>query len=116
MFVLITRADLRCLRQAGAVPSALLDRIESEFSGHLEQNDCTADLVSYRHAVLILQPGDGPGVYAFVGISDGTIDHEDEWGCRNDYGAMMRYWVFDMRTCDRVFRVIIPLGMHDPGG
>ena len=74
MFVLITRADLRCLREAGAVPSALLDRIEGEFSGHLEQNDNTADPLQFRQAVLILQPGDGPGVYAFIGISDSTIE------------------------------------------
>ncbi len=115
MFVLITQADLRCLREAGAVPTTLLDRIEDEFSDLIEQDDNTPDLFQCRNAILILQPGDGPGVYAFVGMSDSTIDHEDEWVCRNEFGSTVRYRVFDMRTHERVFRVIVPLGITFPG-
>lgn len=42
MFVLVTRADLRCLREAGAVPKTLLDP--------RDHDQANAEALEYLHA------------------------------------------------------------------
>jgi len=116
MFIIVTIADVRCLREARAVPVSLLDEIEAnlrglhaQFGGGVELEDfCTADFAPS----LIAQPGDGPGAFAALGVPEG-VEARPEWVGKADFGGEVHYQVIVLRGDSKAVSLFLPAATLD---
>ncbi|MEI7831625.1 MAG: hypothetical protein WCJ56_00270 [bacterium] len=118
MYVIFTLADLRCLRDANTVPASLLDEIEANIRdlhstlGDIEPVEQFTLGTSEPFAV-ILQPGDGPGIYQL--LPDGIPQNRPEWIGQNNYGGTVIYQVIYLRGNDRALNLFVPFDVLGTG-
>ncbi len=119
MFVIYSLADLRCLREAHAVPAALLDQIEANLRDvhRMIGGDVPIEEFSLAECGLtaILQPGDGPGVYELIGLPDAIVESRPEWVGRGGYGGEVVYQAIYLRGNDRAISLYVPASTLDAG-
>lgn len=117
MFVIFTLADLRCLRQAKAVHGALLDKIEADLRDLHRRIGGTVSVEEFTLGAsgpfaVILQQGDGPGVYEL--LPDGAPQKRPEWVGRGAYGGYVVFHVIHLRGNGRELNIFFPAGTLDP--
>jgi hypothetical protein len=116
VFVVVTIADVRCLREARAAPAALLDEIEASLRDLHERLGGGVDFEDFSVAdfapVLIAQPGDGPGVFAALGVPEG-VESRPEWVGRGEFGGEVHYQVVVLRGNNKAVSLFVPAGALD---
>lgn len=112
MFVIYTLADVRCVRDAHAVPVALLKKIAAAVRHRhrtrgrgLSVDECA---LAENGFIVILQAGDGPGVYDVLGLSETLPATRPLWIGHRDDGSPVVYRVIDLRGHGRRVRLYIP--------
>jgi len=112
MFVIYTLADVRCLREARAAPAALLDTVESELRDRHRNlgNGESVDEFSLTEsgALVILQAGDGPGVYDALGLSEMLPEPGPMWIGHRDDGHPVTYRVIELQDTGKTVRLYLP--------
>jgi hypothetical protein len=117
MFVIATLVDVRCLREAHVVPAMLLDEIELHLRAchrqsekNLPVDDCS---LTANGLIVILQPGDGPGVYQLLTIPDSPVETHRIWNGRGNFGQQVRFRVLHLRVNQRTVTLYIPTDVLD---
>lgn len=116
MFVIYTLADVRCLRQVSEVPHALLDAIEANLRDLHRTLGGTGPVEEFTLGAngpfaVILQQGDGPGVYEL--LPDGVPHSRPEWVGSTAYGGTVVYQAIYLRGNDQAVNLFIPVGVLD---
>lgn len=112
MFIIYGIADIRCLREAHVVPAALLDVVDEKLhSLHSEFGDGHPledfSLAGYG-PVVILQRGDGPGVFELLDLPGGLLIRRPEWMGRDQFGRRVLFQAIVMRNNEQAVYLYIP--------
>lgn len=118
MYVICTLADLRCLRDVRAVPAGLVDCLEIDLQAMYRRigGDIAIDAFSLDDAgelVVILQPGDGPGVYTVLGIAEVEPVFREALTLQDAHGVEVAYQEVEFTTAHRQVRLYLPSGRKE---
>lgn len=118
MFVIGALSDLRCLREARALPAGLLERLEADFRESYTRMGETIvpdafSLYDVDELMVVLQPGDGPSVYALLGIVEAEPVFRGTLILQDTCGGHVVYQEVEFSTAHHRVRLYLPSGKEE---
>jgi hypothetical protein len=125
MRVIYTSEDVRRLRGIAGVPPALAEAIAAAFLGLFEMvcdglfepgaegEALEAFTLERCGPIAVLEPGDGPGAWACLGLPGGLEQNRPEWANRQDYDGRAYYNALVLLNNEVCVSLFIPPGVVD---